>query len=83
MRRTLADDYGWKKHSFEIKKIVDGEEKEGCLRRLGVARLLAHDIDLTLNLALGERYKSETQKARVISEEIGERDSAREPFRNA
>ena len=28
MRRALADDYGWKKHSFEIKKIVDGEEKE-------------------------------------------------------
>lgn len=28
MRRALADDYGWKKHCFEIKKIVDGEEKE-------------------------------------------------------
>jgi len=28
MRRTLADDYGWKKHSFEIKKIVDEKEKE-------------------------------------------------------
>lgn len=28
MRRALADDYGWKKHCFEIKKIVDGEEME-------------------------------------------------------
>lgn len=28
LRRTLADDYGWKKHSFEIKKIVDGKGKE-------------------------------------------------------
>ena len=28
IRRALADDFGWKKHSFEIKKIVDGEEKE-------------------------------------------------------
>jgi len=25
LRRTLADTYGWKKHSFEIKKFVDGE----------------------------------------------------------
>lgn len=30
MRRALADDYGWKKHCFEIKKIVDGEEKESA-----------------------------------------------------
>jgi len=30
--------------------------------------LLGHDINLKLNFALGERYKSETQKARVISE---------------
>ena len=35
MRRALADDYGWKKHSFEIKKIVDGEEKES----------ISHEID--------------------------------------
>ena len=46
-----------------------------CLRRLGVARLLAHDIDLNLNLALGKRYKSETQKARVISEAWTERNA--------
>ena len=25
---ALASEYGWKKHNFEIKKIVDGEEKE-------------------------------------------------------
>ena len=30
--------------------------------------MLGHDINLKLNFALGERYKSETQKARVISE---------------
>jgi len=35
MRRALADDCGWKKHSFEIKKIVDGEEKES----------ISHEID--------------------------------------
>lgn len=28
MRRGLADPHGWIKHSFEIKKIVDGVEKE-------------------------------------------------------
>lgn len=28
LRRSLANDYGWKKHNFEIKKTVDGEEKE-------------------------------------------------------
>jgi len=35
LRRALANDYGWKKHSFEIKKIVDGEEKES----------ISHEID--------------------------------------
>ena len=35
MRHMLADDYGWKKHIFEIKKIVDGEEKES----------VSHEID--------------------------------------
>ena len=45
------------------------------LERLGVAHLLAHNIDLTLNIALGERYKSETQKARVISEAWTERNA--------
>lgn len=35
MRRALADDFGWKKHNFEIKKIVDGEEKES----------ISHEID--------------------------------------
>lgn len=35
MRRALAGDYGWKKHNFEIKKIVDGEEKES----------ISHEID--------------------------------------
>ncbi len=35
MRRALANKYGWKKHNFEIKKIVDGEEKEST----------SHEID--------------------------------------
>lgn len=35
LRHALADDYGWKKHNFEIKKIVDGEEKES----------ISHEID--------------------------------------
>lgn len=35
IRKTLADPHGWKKHNFEIKKIVDGEEKES----------ISHEID--------------------------------------
>lgn len=35
LRKSLADDYGWTKHKFEIKKIVDGEEKES----------ISHEID--------------------------------------
>jgi hypothetical protein len=35
LRRTLADTYGWKKHIFEIKKTVDGVEKES----------ISHEID--------------------------------------
>ena len=35
LRNALADDYGWKKHNFEIKKIVDGDEKES----------ISHEID--------------------------------------
>lgn len=35
MRRTLSDAYGWKKHNFEIKKIIDGVERES----------ISHEID--------------------------------------
>jgi len=35
LRRSLANDYGWRKHNFEIKKTVDGEEKES----------ISHEID--------------------------------------
>jgi len=35
LRRALSDDHGWRKHNFEIKKIVDGEEKES----------ISHEID--------------------------------------
>ncbi len=35
IRRSLAKTYGWRKHNFEIKKIVDGKEKES----------ISHEID--------------------------------------
>jgi hypothetical protein len=35
IRKELADAHGWKKHSFEIKKTVDGVEKES----------ISHEVD--------------------------------------
>ncbi len=35
LRRRLANDFGWRKHNFEIKKIIDGEERES----------ISHEID--------------------------------------
>lgn len=35
LRRKLSDSFGWEKHNFEIKKVVDGEEKES----------VSHEID--------------------------------------
>ena len=35
MRRALSETYGWKKHVFEIKKTVDGVERES----------ISHEID--------------------------------------
>ncbi|MGV7929064.1 MAG: BglII/BstYI family type II restriction endonuclease [Spirochaetota bacterium] len=35
IRKSLSERYGWKKHNFEIKKIVDGVEKES----------ISHEID--------------------------------------
>lgn len=35
LRRALSESYGWRKHNFEIKKVVDGEEKES----------VSHEID--------------------------------------
>lgn len=35
IRKSLANEHGWKKHNFEIKKIVDGEEKES----------ISHEVD--------------------------------------
>src|SRR3972149_12105777 len=43
MRRALADDYGWKKHCFAIKKIVDGKEKEST----------SHEIDHVKRFSTG------------------------------
>jgi hypothetical protein len=35
IRHTLSDTFGWRKHKFEIKKIVDGQEKES----------ISHEVD--------------------------------------
>lgn len=43
LRRALADKYGWKKHIFEVKKIVDGKEKES----------ISHEIDHVKEFAQG------------------------------
>ncbi len=43
VRRALAVDYGWRKHNFEIRKIVDGEEKES----------ISHEIDHVKRFAAG------------------------------
>lgn len=43
LRRALAEDRGWKKHNFEIKKIVDGEEKES----------ISHEIDHVKRFSTG------------------------------
>ncbi|MDD3650583.1 MAG: BglII/BstYI family type II restriction endonuclease, partial [Immundisolibacter sp.] len=34
LRRALADDYGWRKHNFEIKKNVDGVQKESISHQI-------------------------------------------------
>lgn len=43
LRRTLSDEYGWRKHNFEIKKIVDGIERES----------ISHEIDHVKNFEAG------------------------------
>ena len=43
LRKTLSDTYGWRKHNFEIKKIVNGEEKE----------FISHEIDHVKHLSSG------------------------------
>lgn len=35
LRKSLSNDFGWNKHNFEIKKIIDGVEKES----------ISHEID--------------------------------------
>lgn len=34
LRKTLAGKYGWKKHSFQIKKLVDGKVKESSTHEI-------------------------------------------------
>lgn len=43
IRRVLSNDLGWKKHIFEIKKIVDGVEKES----------VSHEVDHVKHFATG------------------------------
>ncbi len=34
LRRVLSDEYGWRKHKFEIRKIIDGKEKESIYHEI-------------------------------------------------
>lgn len=43
MRRAFSEEHLWQKHNFEIKKIVDGEEKES----------ISHEIDHVKKFAAG------------------------------
>lgn len=43
LRRALADDYGWRKHNFEVKKIIDGVVKES----------ISHEVDHVKRFAGG------------------------------
>jgi len=43
MRRALSETFGWRKHVFEIKKIVDGTEKES----------ISHEVDHVKFLSTG------------------------------
>jgi len=43
IRKALSEAHGWRKHKFEIKKIVDGEEKES----------VTHEIDHVRSLPTG------------------------------
>jgi hypothetical protein len=43
IRRAFADNFNWRKHNFEIRKIVDGEEKE----------FVSHQIDHVKKFAAG------------------------------
>ena len=42
LRHALADKYGWKKHIFEIKKIVDGKEKESVSHEIDHVKMFAN-----------------------------------------
>jgi restriction endonuclease BglII len=44
MRRSLALTYGWNKHKFEIKKIVDGIEKESISHEIDHVKILPTGI---------------------------------------
>ncbi|MDY6831644.1 MAG: hypothetical protein SWC96_07330 [Thermodesulfobacteriota bacterium] len=47
LRHILSDGCGWKKHKFEIKKIVDGEEKEAT----------SHEIDHVKRFSSGDELR--------------------------
>ncbi len=40
LRKDLSETFGWKKHSFEIKKIVDGIEKESISHEIDHVKIL-------------------------------------------
>lgn len=41
-RRRLADEFGWRKHSFEIKKVIDGKEKESISHEIDHVKCFEH-----------------------------------------
>jgi len=43
LRKSLSEKYGWTKHNFEIKKIIDGKERES----------ISHEIDHVKHLPKG------------------------------
>ncbi len=43
LRKALANDHGWRKHNFEVKKIIDGIERES----------VSHEIDHVKRFAKG------------------------------
>lgn len=42
LRKALAFTHGWKKHNFEIKKIVDGQEKESISHEIDHVKVFGH-----------------------------------------
>ena len=42
IRNGLSNEYGWSKHNFEIKKVIDGEEKESISHEIDHVKRFGH-----------------------------------------